>query len=120
MSTWTRWQDWVGVVLGVLLFISPFVFGGMVSPGAEWTAFIGGALLTVIALVDLSNPANRAGEWTEGVLGVLLFIAPWVLGFTGLSAMAWSAWIVGVLSVLLAGSVLFSGDAQRPAMVGQR
>ncbi len=120
MSMWTRWQDWVGVVLGVLLFISPFVFGGMVSPGAEWTAVIGGVLLMFVTLVDLSNPANRAAEWTEGVLGVLLFIAPWVLGFTGLSAMAWSAWIVGVLSVLLAGSVLLGGDVQRPAMVGQR
>jgi uncharacterized membrane protein len=119
MSTWTRWQDWAGVVLGVLLFITPFVFGGMASSAAEWTAFIGGVLLVILGLIDLSNPTNRAGEWTEAVLGVLLFIAPWALGFTGLSAMAWSAWIVGVLSVLLAASVLFGG-AERPAMVGQR
>jgi len=91
MSTWTRWQDWVGVVLGVLLFITPFVFGGMVSTGAEWTAFICGVLLVILGLIDLANPANRTGEWAEGVLGVLL-----------------------------AGSVLFGGEAQRPAMVGQR
>jgi hypothetical protein len=28
MSTaWKRWQDWGSVVIGVLFFITPFVFG---------------------------------------------------------------------------------------------
>ena len=27
MTTWKRWQDYATMVFGVLLFISPFVFG---------------------------------------------------------------------------------------------
>jgi hypothetical protein len=49
---------------------------------------------------------------------VLVFIAPFVLGFASLSTMAWSAWIAGVLAVLLAGSVLFA-ERDRMALVGQ-
>ena len=119
MCAWRRWQDWANVVLGVVLFITPFVFGGPARPTAAWTAFIGGALLVIVGLWALSSPVNRTGEWAEGILGVLLFISPWVLGFTGVSGMAWSAWIIGVLSVLLAASVLFGGGADRPTLVGQ-
>jgi hypothetical protein len=70
MSTWKRWQDWANVVLGALLFISPFVFGGMVVPAAEWTALVGGVLLVIVGLWNLSSPANRTAEWIEGILGV--------------------------------------------------
>jgi hypothetical protein len=27
MQKWNRWQDWTNVVLGVILFITPFIFG---------------------------------------------------------------------------------------------
>jgi hypothetical protein len=118
-SAWKRWQDWANVVLGVLLFLSPFVFGGMANQAAEWTAFVGGVLLVIVGLWDLAMPDNQIGEWAEGVLGVLLIIAPWALAFTALSAMAWSAWIVGVLSVVLAGWVLFGEAGERRTLVGQ-
>jgi uncharacterized membrane protein len=119
MATWKRWQDWVNVVLGVLLFVTPFVFNGMTVQAAEWTAFGGGVLLVVVGLWILASPANQIGEWLEGVLGLLVFIAPWLLGFTALNSMAWSAWVVGVLAVLLAGSVLFGSGADRRTLVGQ-
>jgi len=40
------------------------------------------------------------------IVGALLFLAPWVLGFSGLAAMARSSWIIGVLAFLTAGSTL--------------
>jgi uncharacterized membrane protein HdeD (DUF308 family) len=119
MSTWKRWQDWAEVVLGILLIISPFAFSSLAVPSAEWTAFIGGILLVIFGLWNLSSPANRTGEWLAGLVGVLVFIAPWVLGFSSLGAMAWSAWIIGVLNVLLAASVLFVGTARQPTLIGQ-
>jgi hypothetical protein len=112
MEKWNRWQDWANVVLGVILFITPFVFGATGSTTAAWTAYIGGVLLVIVGLFDLANPDSQAGEWTEGVLGVLVFISPWVLGFAGLTVMAWSAWIVGVLAVVLTASVLFADRSQ--------
>jgi uncharacterized membrane protein len=119
MSTWKRWQDWAEVVLGILLIISPFAFASLGVTTAEWTAFIGGILLVIFGLWNLSSPANRTGEWLAGLIGVLVFIAPWVLGFTGLTTMAWSAWILGALSFLAALSVLFAGAAGQRTLIGQ-
>jgi hypothetical protein len=100
----------------VILFITPFVFGAMANTSAAWTAYIGGVLLVIVGLFDLANPDSQAGEWTEGVLGLLVFVSPWVLGFSGLTMMAWSAWIVGVLTVVLTASVLFAERGQPRVM----
>ena len=108
MQKWNRWQDWSNVVLGVILFIAPFVFAATANMAAAYTAYIGGVLLVIVGLFDLANPDNQYGEWIEGLLGVLVFISPWVLGFSALTMLAWSAWIIGVLSVALAATVLFT------------
>jgi len=66
---------------------------------------------------SLSSPSNQAAEWAAVVVGVLVFIAPWVIGFTSLTPIAWSAWIAGLLGVVLGGWVLLSGRG-RPALAG--
>ena len=45
------------------------------------------------------RPSSAWHEWTTLVLGGLLFIAPWILGFAGASAAAWNAWIGGLVVV---------------------
>jgi len=54
MSAWKRWQDWVIVVLGVLLFIAPlgtpFVFGGVATASAAYTTYAMGVLIAAIGL----------------------------------------------------------------------
>jgi len=117
-DTWKRWQDWASVVIGVLLFVTPFVFGATANTAAAFTAYVGGVLLAVGGLWSLASPANRSVEWAVVVLGVLIFIAPFVFGFTTLSALAWSSWIAGVLAVIFAGSVLY-GERDRRTLVGQ-
>jgi hypothetical protein len=117
---WQRWQDWASVVVGVLLFVTPFVFGATDMMPAAWVAYIGGAVLVIVGIGSLSSPKNQSLEWTEAVVGVLMFVAPFVFGFTGLSTIAWSAWIAGILAVLLAGSVLLAERGDRSMLVGQR
>jgi hypothetical protein len=73
----------------------------------------------ILGLVNLSNPISRTSEWITGVVGVLLFIAPWALGFTTVSQLAWSAWVAGVIAVILAGSELFASGGDRPTMAPQ-
>src|ERR1700681_3156187 len=118
MEKWNRWQDWANVVLGVVLFVTPFVFGATANTTVAFTAYIGGVLLVILGLFDLANPANQLGERVEAVVGVLVFISPWVLGFSDLTMMAWSAWIIGVLSVVLTATVLFA-DRGQPRMAAQ-
>lgn len=108
MKTSSRWQDWVNVVLGALLFIAVFAFGATAIPAAEWTGIIIGVLLFVVGIYALVSPQLVSIEWAQVVLGVLLFISPWVLGFTGLTSMAWTAWIIGILAVIAAGWMLLT------------
>ena len=117
MDKWHRWQDWAAVVLGVILFLTPFFSGVGLNMPPAWTDYVGGALLFIVGLVNLYSPAMDGGQWTEVVLGVLVFISPWVLGFSGLMLMAWSAWIVGALAVLLAASVLYAHRDQQTVPV---
>jgi SPW repeat len=107
-EAWRRWQDWAIVIIGILLFIAPFVFGATVGSTVAWTAYVGGVLLFIGGLWSLSSPPTRFTHWAEVVIGILLFIAPWVLAFTAFMAMAWSAWIAGILAVIFAGWVLLS------------
>src|SRR5258708_38215652 len=98
MKAWTRWQDWVSLVLGVLLFISPWVFSTSTNGSSSWTAWfvsVMGVILALAALASLS-PATIA-EWISLVLGVWLFISPWALGFPPLGSPAWTAWRVGLV-----------------------
>lgn len=105
---WTRWQNWANVVLGILLFISPWVYGVQnhlaFTPYAHagWNAWIIGVAITIIALWALDAPRSFIPEWINLLLGIWLFISPWVLGFAGLTASAWTSWILGILVVIAA------------------
>jgi uncharacterized membrane protein HdeD (DUF308 family) len=118
MSAWKRWQDWVIVVLGVLLYITPltvpFVFGGAATATATYTAYVTGVLIAAVGLYLLAKPANVMGEWILVLLGALLVASPFVLGFSVLVGVAYTAWIIGVLTILLAASVILT-QRHRPA-----
>jgi hypothetical protein len=73
---------------------------------SSWNAWILGVLIVVVALWALAAPGSQVAEWVNVVLGAWVFIAPWVLGFAGLAAAAWDAWIVGILVVIFAGWAL--------------
>ena len=119
IETWKRWQDWATVVLGVLLFITPFIFGATGVAAVAWTAYVAGVLLLIAGLWSLSVPSLRFTEYSEVVIGVLVFVAPFVLGFAGITYLAWSDWIAGILAVLLGGSVVFSQGGMQQ-LAGQR
>jgi hypothetical protein len=114
MKAWTRWQDWVSLVLGALLFISPWVFGTATNGASSWDAWIIGilgVLLAIFALAFLSSASISRG--LSLVLGIALFISPWVLGFAALSSAAWVAWIIGVLFVIANGWTLSQTPSPR-------
>jgi hypothetical protein len=59
-----RWQDWVMLIFGVLLIVSPFVLRFYSSePGAAWNQIILGILIGADAIWMLSayRPTERAG-----------------------------------------------------------
>nr|WP_228772078.1 SPW repeat protein [Actinokineospora alba] len=73
---------------------------------AMWTMVVLGALIALDGLVSLAMPGMVAGEAIQIVLGVLLFISPWVMSYTHLTGIAWSSWIIGALTVVAGAAAL--------------
>ncbi len=109
----TRWTHWVNLLDGILLFIAPWVLG---YSGTNSTAFsdalVLGALIVIFALVGLF--VHTAGNWTHwvvGILGILSFISPWVLGYSGLMPAFWANIVLGAIAVIFAAIGLFMHGA---------
>ena len=118
MRSWTRWQSWLNLIVGVWLFISPWVLGTTSNTNAAWNAWIIGAAIFVVALIALGTPTSMVAPWVNVVLGVWLFISPWVLRYTDLSDASANAWVFGVITVLVALWAMAGRRAVRPPMGG--
>jgi hypothetical protein len=105
-----RWQDWVMAVLGASLFSVPFVFETTAPVAAAWTAWIGGALLVIFGAGSLIARWENSIELLPSVESLLLFFAPWVLGFSGVATMAVSVWVVSAAAFIVSSAALRHGD----------
>ena len=105
MTTWRRWQDWVVVGLGVVLFVTPFLFGETANSVAASTAYVLGALIALSGVLNAAMKDAGGLELIPAVLAVILFVSPWAFGFTALTGLAWAAWIIAILVVLTVGSL---------------
>jgi uncharacterized membrane protein HdeD (DUF308 family) len=98
MRKWYRWQDWVTLVVGLALLLMPFQFAGM-AEAARLSMILLGVLLGGSALWSLVSPGSIISEWTHAVLGLLTFLAPWVLGYSQLAGPAWTSWLLGIVAM---------------------
>lgn len=120
-----RPQDWMNLVLGIWLFVSPWVLGyaggtttngaaSIMAGNAAWNAWILGVLVVLNSAWSLS----QLEPWKEGInqiMGAWIFAAPWALNFTRLSAAAWDQWLTGAAIFLVALSCLASRPVAGPA-----
>jgi cytochrome c biogenesis protein CcdA len=116
-KAWQRWQDWVVLVIGVLTFLSPIVV--VTSPAALWALVVFGVLIAATALWSLARPGSVASEYVHGLLGVLLFISPWVLGYVEFAGASWVSWVAGVLTVAVGLAALPAANAVHRGLAGQ-
>jgi SPW repeat len=89
--------DWTNLLLGLWVLISPWVLGYASSMAALWSAVVLGIAVMLVSLWALYQPPRRLPEWVNLVLGVLLFIAPWALGYSAMMTAAWNSWALGVV-----------------------
>src|SRR5215469_3206572 len=97
------WEDWVDMVLGVWLAVSPWILGFSESdPAATRNALIIGiAVAALSALTFLAYSVIE--EWVDVVLGLWLIVSPWILSSAGNGAVAADFVIVGALVAGLSG-----------------
>ena len=87
-------QDWINLICGVLLFVSPWALGFAGDLMAARTAWVGGAIIFVMSVAALVQFVEWE-EWVALIVGALVIIAPWVLRFATVHVAMWSCLVLG-------------------------
>jgi hypothetical protein len=117
-QTYEGWKTPIAgsqLVLGLLLFLTPWMAGFAAEQTAAWTAWITGAVIALVGVAALAGYAYAAA-WCNLVLGIWAIVAPWLLGFVGLTGEMWSHVVLGVLVALAAAAELWA-EHQSPRRV---
>jgi len=117
MNTKIKWQDWTNLVLGLWVFIAPWVLqqSATAGDGAMWNLWIVGIAVAVFALAAMFA-FQVWEEWVNVGLGIWLLASPWILGFSSASILTWNAVILGALIALAAGWALVqSPGTEKPS-----
>ena len=59
------WEEWVNLVLGIWLIISPWIIGFSGVVTAMWNAVIVGAVVALLALWALATDKDIGGWWSQ-------------------------------------------------------
>ena len=102
MASETSWRvgksarDWINLICGVLLFISPWALAFSGNMTAATTTWVGGAVIAIMGLAALIQFAEWE-DWVALVAGLLMIIAPWVMGFAAVGYAGWAFVVLGVI-----------------------
>jgi hypothetical protein len=97
---WTRPQDWLSLIAGAYLALSPLWVD--IDNTGTWAMVVIGAAIGVMALIGLAAPGAYIDEWMAAVGGAAAIAAPWVFTYTDATAASWTSWIAGAVTVVAA------------------
>lgn len=102
-----RPSDWVNLVLGIALAVSPWILGySGYESAAAWNAAYAGGFVAVIAFYAIANFAPW-NEWCSALAGIWVLLAPWAVGFAEITVALWMHVAVGAVVTALAVSRLW-------------
>ena len=96
-AAWRTWQNWVAVILGVYSALCLIWTPAGTQAGMALVA--GGLLIAIAGVFALGTPVVLSMDWLQSALGLALFISPWLLVYSDELAAAFTAWIVGAVTV---------------------
>ncbi|MEZ7239404.1 SPW repeat protein [Rhodococcus sp. GXMU-t2271] len=96
----------IALILGIVTMTASVWFD-TTAVGSGVTLGLG-AIAAIYALWSLIARDPTKDHWSLSVVGLILFISPWVGQFAGDGA-AWTAWIAGAL-IMLVGSSAYLAD----------
>jgi hypothetical protein len=115
MDDWSNVKlcDVVNLILGMVLFFSPWAFD--LSAGAQWqTASVIGIVIAVLSIAALAAFAVWE-EWLKVAAGLALIVSPWLLGFQNSDAMTIDV-VIGCLVAVFAAFEVWALH-ERPSQV---
>jgi hypothetical protein len=100
-TTHKTWEEWCGMVLGVLIVLSPWF-----TTQPDHTAVVANALIVGILVFGLSQLEYLSLQrWEEAgafVLGIWLIVSPFIFDYTGADALRTWHFVLGGLVTALA------------------
>jgi hypothetical protein len=105
-----RWEDWMGVVLGAWMLVSPWTLGYVDNAPAAMNALVMGTVLILDDTFEF-HAYEPAAEWLDVAAGFWLLLSPFALGFATAGPAAMNAVGVGALTMLFAVCALSPFDA---------
>lgn len=96
-----RWQDQLILLLGLWLFLTPWIFTYPIPSPQAWNAFVAGAVIAILAAFEL----YKTYFWAVVVnllLGIWVAISPWVMKVASDRELMWNELIVGIAVIVLA------------------
>ena len=119
MENWTNAKlcDVANLILGAILFFSPWMFGFDAGRASE-NAHIAGIVIAVLAIAALAAFATWE-EWLNLIVGLWTLVSPWVLGFQGTRAMTVSV-VIGIAVAVLGAIELWIMSQNPPRLTTGR
>jgi SPW repeat len=99
------WEDYAGIIVGILIGLSPWLTGGQVKLLATGNAVAVGVMVFAFAAFELVD-LNRSEEVGEIVFGLWLIASPFVLNYVNSQFAIWN-FVLGAGVVLLGGLELW-------------
>jgi hypothetical protein len=97
------WEDWVGVFVGVLIGLSPWLTAQQHNQSVIWNAVLVGALALGLALAQLANVSRqRWEEIGEIACGLWLIASPFIFDYAKSGTLRSWHFFLGAILVLIA------------------
>ncbi|WP_146214420.1 SPW repeat domain-containing protein [Rhizobium sp. 11515TR] len=111
-----RWQNWFGLLLGTLIFLTPWLAPDLlpVAKASTMVYATGTAIgLTIVnvSILGIFNPEAWI-DWLKFWLGLVLLAAPWVLGFSGLIFFT-SSFVSAAMLLIIVSGLAFASRTPR-------
>ncbi len=95
-----EWQDWLSMLLGVVVGISPWLAGQQDNMVINWNAFLIGAVIVALGALE----AIALSRWEEGAeiaAGLWLLVSPFVFGYANAGPLRYWHFVLGAAVMLL-------------------
>lgn len=105
-ATHRTWEDWLGMTLGLVIALSPWLADHAVGRAAAWNAVLVGVLVFFIAELEYVV-LRRWEEASQLLLGLWLVVSPYVFHYATTGSLRFWHSTLGGLVILLAALELW-------------
>jgi hypothetical protein len=95
------WEDWLGIGLGLLIGLTPWITGEADSNIVTYNAMLIGVLVLALGAFEISD-LHRWEEGAEIACGVWLIASPFMFGYADAGALRYWHFGLGAIVVLVA------------------